>query len=92
MAPKKEYFGFLPAFGWEVKLVHTFYAFYWLQGHKKRIESTLNHDSTQNILDTIGFSSFFVIFEQKMAAILNFEKFFKIFVQKAQLDPREVIV
>ena len=52
MAQKKEYFGFLPAFGWEVKLVHTFYAFYWLQGHKKRIESTLNHDSTQNILDT----------------------------------------
>ena len=27
-----------------------------------------------------------------MAAILNFEKFFKFFFQKAQLDPREVIV
>ena len=27
-----------------------------------------------------------------MAAILNFEKFFEIFFQKAQLDPREIIV
>ena len=35
---------------------------------------------------------FFFIFDQKMAAILNFEKFFKVVFQKAQLDPREVIV
>ena len=27
-----------------------------------------------------------------MAAILNFEKFFKVLFQKAQLDPREAIV
>ena len=35
---------------------------------------------------------FFVIFDRKMAAILNFEKFFKIFFQRITWDPREVIV
>ena len=92
LTQKSEYFGFLPDLGWEVKLVHPFYSFHWLRGHKKHINSTLNHDSTQNRWHNIEFSSFFVIFDRKMAAILNFEKFFKIFFQKAPSDPREVIV
>ena len=92
LAQKSEYFGFLPDLGWEVKLVHPFYSFHWLRGHKKHINSTLNHDSTPNRWHDIEFSSFFVIFDQKMAAILNFEKFFKFCFQKAPSDPREVIV
>ena len=45
-----------------------------------------------NSLDGRDFSSFSPIFNKKMAAILNFENFFQFFFQKAQLDPREVIV
>ena len=92
LAQKSEYFGFLPDLGWEVKLVHPFYSFHWLRGHKKHINSTLNHDSTQNRWHDIEFSSFFVIFDRKMAVILNFEMFFNFFFQKNTLDPREVIV
>ena len=36
--------------------------------------------------------NFFVIFDRKMAAILNFDKFFNFFFQKASWDPRGVIV
>ena len=45
-----------------------------------------------NSLDGRDFSSFSPIFNEKMAAILNFENFFQFFFQKAQLDPRKVIV
>ena len=37
-------------------------------------------------------NKFFFIFDQKKAAILNFEKYFKVLFRKAQLDPRKVIV
>ena len=89
---KKEYLSCLPDLGWEIKLVHPFYSFHWLQGHKKYIFSILNHDSTRNSWHAIEFFSFFVIFDRKIAAILNFERFFKMFVKKAQLDHRENIV
>ena len=55
---------FLPDFGWENKLVHLFYSLYCLKGHKKRIYSIWNHDSTQNSGDAIEFSPFFFIFHQ----------------------------
>ena len=45
-----------------------------------------------NSLDGRDFSSFSPIFNEKMAANLNFEKKFQFFFQKAQLDPREIIV
>ena len=88
LTQKSKYFGFLPDLGWEVKLVHPFYSFHWLRGHKKHINSTLNHDSTQNRWHDIEFSSFFVIFDRKMAAILNFEKFFKLFFSKGTVRPQ----
>ena len=43
-------------------------------------------------LDGRDFSSFSPIFNEKMAAILNFENFFQFFFEKAQQDPGEVIV
>ena len=50
LAQKSDYFlFFLPDLGWEIELVHPFYSFHLLRGHKKHINSTLNHDSTQNI-------------------------------------------
>ena len=47
------------------------------------------HKIPDTLLNFLHFSSFLT---QKMAAILNFEKFLRFFFQKAQLDPREVIV
>ena len=47
------------------------------------------HKIAEKVFDFPHFSSFLT---KKMAAILNFENFFKFFFQKAQLDPREVIV
>ena len=77
LAKKVDILFFYLDLGWEVKLVHPFYSFHWLRGHKKHLNNTLNHDSTQNRWHDIEFSSFFVIFDQKMTAILNVDKFFK---------------
>ena len=43
-------------------------------------------------METKSQNPIFRHFRPKMAAILNFEKFFKIFFQKNTWDPREVIV
>ena len=47
------------------------------------------HEIADTLLNFVNSSSFLT---EKIAAILNFERFFKMFVKKAQLDHRENIV
>ena len=74
---KKWLFCFLPDLGWEIKLVHPFYSFHWLQGHKKYIFSILNHASTQNSWHAIEFLSILRHFWPKNCCHLKFWKIFQ---------------